>query len=147
MTKPSLDDLGIKELLPVGDNVFIIKDEEDAASPGGIVIPSAHRGYKRRGWVLAVGGGHRVKGGRVVPMPYKPGDYLFADRRFQRPDETEDEIFHNPTILLIRGDDPCVFIKHQDCTGKYRLPEKLVPLVKKLNPDFDEKDRRNDTGG
>jgi len=132
MTRVSIVEAGIKGIRPRADNVLIIKDEEEGVSEGGIVIPEAHRGYNRRGWVLAVGGGFKLANGVEVPMPYLPGDYLFADRAFQRPNEEEDEIYHNPSICLIRGDEPLAFIRRVDCKGKYRLPEGFEDIVRKF---------------
>lgn len=131
MTRISIAEAGIEGLRPMADNVLVIKDEEEGVSQGGIVIPEAHRGYRRRGWVLAVGGGFIVNGVET-PMPYEPGDYLIADRAFQRPDESEDELFHNPTIILIRGDEPLGYIRRKDCKGKHRLPKEHEELIKKF---------------
>lgn len=79
------------EFHPLGWNVLIAKDQDDEQSLGGIVIPDKHQEYKRRGWVLAVGDGLMHKGVTIRP-PYKPGDYVYADRHFARPDESEDEV-------------------------------------------------------
>jgi co-chaperonin GroES (HSP10) len=124
-----------RQICPYGNAVLIIKDQDEGVSAGGIVIPDAHREYKRRGWVLAVGGGCRTKDGRVHLPPYKPGDYIFADRAFKRPDETEDELFHDPTILLIRGDEPYAFFHREDCVGgdsRYALPKQHEELLKRF---------------
>lgn len=118
-----------KKIYPVGDNVLIIKDDDEARSAGGVIIPDKHQEYKRRGWVLAVGGGCRTRDGRTHLPPYEPGDYLVADRAFVRPDEQEDELFGSPTILLIRGDEPLGFIRRADCRDGYRLPEKYQPIL------------------
>lgn len=135
----------ISQFLPLGDNVAIIKDEDEGTSGGGIVIPDAHREYKRRGWVLAMGGGYRLEDGTYERLPYRVGDYLVCDRAFNRPDEREDELFSSPCILLIRGDEPLFFIRMRDCVGKTKLPEKFLPLIKKLNPDFGKE--QNDARG
>jgi co-chaperonin GroES (HSP10) len=127
----SIAEAGIRSIRPRADNVLIIKDEEDGVSPGGIVIPEAHRGYNRRGWVLAVGGGFSLNG-VVVPMPYEPGDYLIADRSFVRRDESEEELYHNPTIMLVRGDEPLAYIRRQDCKGKRCLPERFEGILRQF---------------
>ena len=132
MSKVSLADSGIKAIVPYGDNVLLIKDEEDAVSRGGIVIPEAHRGYKRRGWVLATGAGYRAPNGETIPVPFKPGDYLIADRPYARTDESEDELFHDPTIIVVRGDEAAASVRACDCEGKQKLPEKFKPLIEKF---------------
>jgi co-chaperonin GroES (HSP10) len=131
MTRVSITEAGIKGICPLADNVLIIKDEEEGVSAGGVIIPEVHRGYNRRGWVLAVGGGFNLHG-VAIPMPYEPGDYLFADRPFVRKDESEDELYHNPAICLIRGDEPLGFIRRADCKGRYRLPKKYEEIVKQF---------------
>ncbi len=134
----SILESGWSKLLPYGDSVAIIKDADESVSAGGILIPGAHQEYKRRGWVLAVGGGCRTKNGGVVLPPYEPGDYLFADRNFVRPNEDEDEIFHDPTIMVIpvhtADDKPLAYIKRADCVGgyaRYAFPKKYEEILKK----------------
>jgi len=125
-------DSDISWISPVGNNVFIIKDEDDSRSQGGVIIPEAHREYKRRGWVLSIGGGLRLKDGFIQRMPYDVGDYLIADRPFVRMHEDEDEVFSDPAILLIRGDEPVAFVRRKDCVGSQRLPEKYLPIIQKF---------------
>jgi co-chaperonin GroES (HSP10) len=120
-----------KKVLPVGDSVLIIKEEDEGVSAGGVIIPEAHREYRRRGWVLAVGGGYRARDGSAIRMPYSPGDYIFADREYVRKDESEDEIFSDPSIILIRGNEPVAFIRREDCEGRYKLPKKHLEIVEK----------------
>lgn len=132
MTRVSILEAGIKGIRPVGDNVLIIKDEEEGVTAGGIIIPEAHRGYRRRGWVLATGAGYRLLDGSIVRMPYLPGDYLFADRPFVRRDEGEDELYHNPTICIIKGDEPVGFIRRGDCKRSYVLPARYNEIIEKF---------------
>jgi len=128
-------DSDFTEIAPVGNNVFIIKDEDEGRSQGGIVIPEAHREYKRRGWVLSIGGGFRLKDGSIQRMPYGVGDYLIADRPFVRIHEDEDEVFSDPAILLIKGNEPVAFVRSKDCVGSQRLPDKYLPILKKFGYD------------
>lgn len=131
MTRISILESKWKKIYPYSDNVLVIKDEDECISAGGIVIPDAAQQYKRRGWVLAVGGGVRTNGKLHLP-PYKPGDYLIADRPFSRPDETEDELFQDPSILMIRGDEPLAYIRREDCVGpdaKRAFPAKYQEIL------------------
>lgn len=110
-----------KEFHPLGMHVLIAKDQDEAASRGGIVLPEQHREYRRRGWVIAVGDGI-VKNGKLVPPPYKPGDYVYADRHYRRPDESEDEI-------AVTSDGVAVLIEGKDIWG-------YVAPVKKNEPGY-----------
>jgi co-chaperonin GroES (HSP10) len=98
-----------KEFHPMGMNVLVAKDQDEAQSSGGVIIPERHREYRRRGWVIVAGDGQR-KGGKIVPPPYKPGDYIYADRHYARPDESEDEV-------AITDDGVAVIITYRDIWG------------------------------
>lgn len=95
----------------MGNHVLVAKDQDEAQSLLGIVIPEQHREYRRRGWVIAAGDGV-MKKGRLVPPPYKPGDYIYADRRYVRPDEREDEIAvaGEGVVVLWKGEDVQAYV-------------------------------------
>ena len=123
---------------PIGGNLLIIKDQDVKVSAGGIVIPDKAQDYRRRGWVLAVGGGTTTRDGKVVPPPFKRGDYLFADRKFMRPDEKEDEVFEGLPILFVRDDEYWGFIRAENCDGAFRLPEKHKELMESFGSTGDK---------
>jgi len=104
-----------KFLYPRGDLAYILKEDDEAESRGGILIPELHQEYRRRGWCLVPGGGTKF-GDEVVPNQFQCGDYLVCDRHFSRPDEREDEITREEidgrmvVTCIIRGDEVLAFI-------------------------------------
>ena len=63
-------------LRPMFDRVLIRPIEEKKASDGGIIIPDTVKSDTkfRKGKVLAVGNGDRLKNGERAPMYCRPGD-------------------------------------------------------------------------
>ena len=114
--------------MPIGGTCIIIK-APDEGKVGSIFIPQAAQRYKRQGWVVATGGGTTLEDGTVVPLPFKPGDYLIAERHFVRPDESEDEISQDPVTVLVRDDEPVGFIAREDCGGPYELSEEHATYI------------------
>lgn len=65
---------------PLGDRVWVVREEEDAVSKGGIHIPDAARGKQGRGTVMAVGPGRTLKNGTVLPIDVQVGDRVVFGR-------------------------------------------------------------------
>jgi chaperonin GroES len=61
---------------PLHDRVLVRRIEEDAKSPGGIIIPDTAKEKPMEGEVLAVGGGARDDNGKLVPLDVKKGDRI-----------------------------------------------------------------------
>ena len=61
---------------PLHDRVLVRRIEEDAKSPGGIIIPDTAKEKPMAGEVLAVGGGARDDNGKLVPLDVKKGDRI-----------------------------------------------------------------------
>ena len=61
---------------PLHDRVLVRRIEEDAKSPGGIIIPDTAKEKPMEGEVLAVGGGVRDDNGKLVPLDVKKGDRI-----------------------------------------------------------------------
>ena len=61
---------------PLHDRVLVRRIEEDAKSPGGIIIPDTAKEKPTEGEVLAVGGGARDDNGKLVPLDVKKGDRI-----------------------------------------------------------------------
>ncbi|MCW2242525.1 co-chaperone GroES [Azospirillum canadense] len=59
---------------PLHDRVVIRRVEEDARTPGGIIIPDTAKEKPMQGDVVAVGPGARDEQGRLQPLDVKPGD-------------------------------------------------------------------------
>jgi chaperonin GroES len=58
---------------PLGDLILIRRVEEDAKTPGGIIIPDTAKEKPQQGEVLAVGPGARDKDGRRLEPELKAG--------------------------------------------------------------------------
>ena len=61
---------------PLHDRVLVRRIEEDAKSPGGIIIPDTAKEKQMEGEVLAVGGGARDDNGKLVSLDVKKGDRI-----------------------------------------------------------------------
>ncbi len=61
---------------PLHDRVLVRRIEEDAKSPGGIIIPDTAKEKPMEGEVLAVGGGARDDNDKLVPLDVKKGDRI-----------------------------------------------------------------------
>ena len=59
---------------PLHDRVVVRRTEEEATSPGGIVLPDAAQEKPSQGEVVAVGKGKVSNSGDAIPMDVKVGD-------------------------------------------------------------------------
>jgi chaperonin GroES len=59
---------------PLHDRVLIRPLEQDARSPGGVIIPDTAKEKPMEGEVVAVGPGARTEKGKLTPPDVKPGD-------------------------------------------------------------------------
>ena len=59
---------------PLHDRVVVRRIEEDARTPGGIIIPDTAKEKPQQGEVIAVGPGARDEKGAVQPLDVKAGD-------------------------------------------------------------------------
>ena len=59
---------------PLHDRVVVRRTEEEATSPGGIVLPDAAQEKPSQGEVVAVGKGKTSNSGDAIPMDVKVGD-------------------------------------------------------------------------
>ena len=59
---------------PLYDNVVIKRQEEEAVSAGGIVLPGSAKEQPNQGEVVAVGEGRLLDNGEVRPLQVKAGD-------------------------------------------------------------------------
>lgn len=58
---------------PLGDRILVRRVEEDAKTPGGIIIPDTAKEKPQQGEVIAVGPGARDKDGRRLEPELKAG--------------------------------------------------------------------------
>lgn len=68
------------KIKPLADRVVVKRlDEEEAKSPGGIIIPDTAKEKPQKGIVVAVGPGKLDEKGNRIPMEVKVGDkVIFA---------------------------------------------------------------------
>ena len=61
---------------PLHDRVVVRRVEEDAKTPGGIIIPDTVKEKPMQGEVIAVGPGARNEKGEIVALDVKAGDRI-----------------------------------------------------------------------
>ena len=64
------------KLKPLHDRVLVKREEQDAKSAGGIIIPDTVQEKPMEGKVIAVGSGARNEDGKVTPLDVKAGDKI-----------------------------------------------------------------------
>ncbi len=64
------------KLKPLHDRVLVKREEQDAKSAGGIIIPDTVQEKPMEGKVIAVGSGTRSEDGKVTPLDVKAGDRI-----------------------------------------------------------------------
>jgi chaperonin GroES len=62
------------KIKPLHDRVVVRRIDEEARTPGGVIIPDTAKEKPMQGEVLAVGPGARNDRGELVPMGVKVGD-------------------------------------------------------------------------
>jgi chaperonin GroES len=62
------------KLQPLGDRVVVERISAEEKTAGGIVLPDTAKEKPKRGKVIAVGTGRRLKDGGLQPLEVKKGD-------------------------------------------------------------------------
>ena len=62
---------------PLGDKVFIKRENAEEVTAGGIIIPDTSKEKPSKGVVMAVGEGARDDKGQLIPMVLKAGDTVY----------------------------------------------------------------------
>ncbi len=65
---------GSVKLQPLGDRVVVEREEAEAKTAGGIVLPDSAKDKPTRGVVVSVGDGRLLDDGRRAPLQVKAGD-------------------------------------------------------------------------
>ena len=68
------------QLQPVGDHILIQFRKEKEQVRGGVIIPDSAQEKPQEAKVIAVGSGHRLKGGSIAPFEVKVGDEVLVAR-------------------------------------------------------------------
>ncbi len=88
------------KLQPLGDRVVVERISAEEKTAGGIVLPDTAKEKPKRGKVIAVGTGRRLKDGSLQPLEVKKGDEVlftsYAGDEFKA--ETKE-------LLLMREED------------------------------------------
>jgi chaperonin GroES len=90
------------KLQPLGDRVVVERISAEEKTAGGIVLPDTAKEKPRRGKVIAVGTGRRLKDGALQPLEVRKGDeVLFSTYAGEEvPFKTNDK-----DLLLLREED------------------------------------------
>ncbi len=67
---------GKTKLQPLGDRVVIERDESEAVTAGGIVLPDTAKDKPARGKIVSVGDGLLLDNGQRAPFQVKAGDHV-----------------------------------------------------------------------
>ncbi len=65
---------GGTKIVSLGDKVVIKRQEAEATTAGGIVLPDSAKDKPQKGEVVAVGDGHVKSDGTRLPLTVKDGD-------------------------------------------------------------------------
>jgi len=65
---------GGTRIVPLGDKVVLKRQEAEATTAGGIVLPDSAQDRPQRGEVVAIGDGHTKDDGSKLPLTVKEGD-------------------------------------------------------------------------
>ena len=61
---------------PLHDRVLVRRVEENAKTPGGIIIPDTAKEKPQEGEIIAVGPGLRSEDGKLTPLDVRVGDRI-----------------------------------------------------------------------
>ena len=67
---------GKMKLQPLGDRVVVKRDESEAVTAGGIVLPDSAKDRPARGEVVSTGDGRLLEDGTRAPFQVKVGDHV-----------------------------------------------------------------------
>ncbi|MBN2476147.1 MAG: co-chaperone GroES [Pirellulales bacterium] len=88
------------KIQPLGDRVVVEREEAEAVTAGGIVLPDAAKDKPSRGKVISVGEGRLLDDGTRKGLQVKPGDRVlfssYAGEQFKLGDQE---------LLLMREED------------------------------------------
>ena len=88
------------KIRPLHDRVIVRREEEEAKTAGGILLPGSAQEKPHRGVVVAVGSGRVLDNGDVRPVDVKVGDKVY----FGKYSGTEIKV-DGEELLIMREDD------------------------------------------
>ena len=87
-------------LTPLGDQVLIQRDQSEAKTQGGIIIPDTAKEKPQRGEVLAVGPGKLLDNGKRIKPEVKVGDSVIFGKY-----AGNDIMVDGVEVVMARADD------------------------------------------
>jgi chaperonin GroES len=88
------------KLQPLGDRVVVEREESEAKTAGGILLPDSAKNKPARGVVVSVGDGRLLDNGKRQALQVRPGDRVvftsYAGENFKVGDQE---------LILMREDD------------------------------------------
>ena len=87
-------------IVPLGDKVVVQREEAEATTAGGIVLPDSAQDKPQRGKVVAIGDGHTKDDGSKVALTVKEGDNVIFSSYAGDEIDVGDESY----LLLREGD-------------------------------------------
>lgn len=87
-------------LQPLGDRVVVQREESEAVTAGGIVLPDSAQDKPARGTIVSVGDGIMLPSGERMPLQVKPGDNVIFSSFAGESIEIDEE-----EVLLMRESD------------------------------------------
>ena len=88
------------KLQPLGDRVVVEREESEAKTAGGILLPDTAKNKPARGTVISIGDGRVLDNGKRQPLQVKKGDRVvfssYAGETFKVGDED---------LILMREED------------------------------------------
>ncbi len=92
-------------LIPLGDRIVLKREEAQATTSGGIVLPDAAQDKPQKGKVIAIGEGHVKNDGTKVALTLKKGDRVIFSS------------FSGEEIKI--GDDEYLLLRESDVLATY----------------------------
>ena len=100
------------KIKPLHDRVVVRRIEEEARTPGGVIIPDTAKEKPMQGEVVAVGPGARDESGKRIPPDVKEGDTVL----FGKWSGTEVKI--GEELLIMKESDIMGIVEHGAATRK-----------------------------
>jgi chaperonin GroES len=100
MAKKDEKKSGNLKFQPLGDRVVIEREESEAVTAGGILLPDSAKDKPACGKIVAIGDGRLLKNGTRIPLQVKVGDRVIFSS------------YAGDTFKL--GDDELVLMREED---------------------------------
>ena len=88
------------KIRPLHDRVIVRREEEEATSAGGILLPGSAQEKPNQGEVIAVGNGRVLDNGDVRPVDVKVGDKIIFGKYSGQEIKVDSE-----ELLIMKEDD------------------------------------------